>query len=266
MMIDVNVNLSRWPFRRLPCDTHDRLTLKLHQHDVVQAWVSSFDAVLHRDLGGVNLRLAEACKESGNVQLVPFGTVNPMSPDWHEDLRRCHEDYRMPGIRLLPNYHDYSLENTAVAELFQLAENRGLVVQVAFRMEDPRTQHPRLQVPDVDPAALPTLAGRHPRLKLVLLNWQPAVTGTPLKQLAAAPNVFFDIAMCEGVGGVGSLLETVSVERVLFGSYFPFFNLESSLLKIRESPLTPEQIKAITHENATRLSTDGASRITNSNS
>ena len=45
-MIDTNVYLSRWPFRRLPLDETPALVAKLHEQGVEQAWAGSFDAVL----------------------------------------------------------------------------------------------------------------------------------------------------------------------------------------------------------------------------
>ena len=45
-MIDVNVNLSRWPGRRLPLDETPILLAKLRKAEVQQAWVGSFDGLL----------------------------------------------------------------------------------------------------------------------------------------------------------------------------------------------------------------------------
>jgi hypothetical protein len=60
---------------------------------------------------------AEACQANNAEILLPFGTVNPALPDWEEDLRRCQEKYRMPGIRLYPSYHNYTLQTPEVARL-----------------------------------------------------------------------------------------------------------------------------------------------------
>jgi hypothetical protein len=89
MIVDVNAYLSRWPFRRTPCDEPQRLVAAFGKHQVHQAWIGSLDGLFHRDIGGVNLRLAEACRRERSVELLPFGSVNPMLPDWQEDLRRC---------------------------------------------------------------------------------------------------------------------------------------------------------------------------------
>ncbi len=252
-MIDVNVNLSRWPFRRLPHDETPKLVDKLKACGITQAWVGSFDGLLHRDVAAVNARLVDECRTHGPDLLVPFGSVNPKLPDWQEDLRRAGEDYHMPGIRLHPNYHGYTLDDPVFAELLTLAETRGLIVELAVRMEDPRTHHPLMKVPDVDVRPLAELVTERPKLRLVVLNGPPTLRGTTLTQLVQAGNVYFEMAMLEGVAGVASLLRSIPLERILFGSHFPFFYLESALLKLRESELTSAQAEAITRRNAERL-------------
>ena len=176
-----------------------------------------------------------------------------MLSDWHEDLRRCHEQHRMPGIRLHPNYHGYRLDNPAFAELLTLAERRGLLVQLAVRMEDPRTHHPLVRVPDVDTTPLPALVATHPKLRLVLLNSLHTLKGKTLAELADAGRVYFEIAMLEGVGGISETLKQLAIDRLLFGSHLPLFVLDSAILKLQESDLLPNQIAAITQANAQRL-------------
>src|SRR5207237_2062570 len=94
-LIDTNVYLSRWPFRRLRGDETPELVAMLRSRGITQAWAGSFDALLHKDIAGVNARLAEDCARRGEGLLLPFGAVHLSLPDWEEDLSRCHEVHRM---------------------------------------------------------------------------------------------------------------------------------------------------------------------------
>ena len=249
----MNVNLSRWPTRRIRADETADLVSKLRGHGVVEAWAGSFDALLHKDVAAVNARLIRECRTHSAVRLVPFGSVNPLLPDWEEDLRRCAEEHRMPGIRLHPGYHGYSLAQPVFGRLLGLAARRRLVVALALAMEDERMMNPLLRAPAVDPQPLAALVARTPGLRLVLLNALGALRGSALLDIVRAGEVYVDISMLEGVGGVATLLEAVPLERVLFGSHAPFFYFESALLKLKEAGLSASQLEAVRQGNARRL-------------
>ena len=251
-LIDVNVTLGRWPFRRLPFDDTDALVAKLRMNGVIQAWAGTFDAVFQKDMAAANARLAQECRRHGPGLLVPFGSVNPTLPDWEEELHRCHTAHRMPGLRLFPNYHGYKLDDPVFARLLALAMERRLIVQVAVDLEDERTQHPLARVPHVDlqPLAAPLATATGSRV--VVLNWFRSVKPDLVKRLAAM-DVCFDIATVEGVGGVTNLVQQISANRVAFGSHAPFFYFESALLKLKESSLNPDETRRVCRENARGL-------------
>ena len=252
-MIDVNVNLSRWPFRRLVGDEPAGLVAGLRKREVTQAWAGAFDGIFHKDISSANVRLADDCQRHGAGLLIPFGSINPKLPDWQEDLRQCHEDHKMPGIRLHPNYHGYDLKDPAFSELLHLTAARRLVVQLAVCLEDQRTQHPLMRVSPVDIAPLANLLKSEPDARLVILNSDPLHNLEQSQGLLSGGNSYFDISMVEGVGGVARLAKKVSIERVLFGTHYPLFYFESAVLKVREAEFTDAEGQAVLDSNARRL-------------
>lgn len=251
-LVDVNVSLGRWPFRRLPLDQTSKLVAKLRAHGVTQAWAGSFDAAFGKDLRAANAQLADDCRKHGRGLLLPFGTVNLTLPNWEDEFRRCVEIHHMPGLRLFPGYHAYKLGDAAVGRLFTLVAEKKLVLQIATDLEDERTQPVKATAPHLDAKPLLPLLKDQPNARMVLLNWHRSVKTELVQELAAA-GVGFDIATVENVGGVANLVGRISSERVLFGSHAPFFYFESAQLKLRESALDDRVLDAITTANARRL-------------
>ena len=252
-MIDVNVSLSRWPFRRLPLDEPAKLVDALERLGVTRAWAGSFDGLLHRDVAAVNIRLADDCRAHGDGLLVPFGTVNPTLPDWRDDVRRCHEVHRMPGIRVHPSYHGYSLDDPRFAALLDEATERSLLVQVSAAMEDERTQHPLVRVPPVDLAPLEALVLRHTSVKIVLLNALLRPVDGVFKRLIATGRVWADTAMLEGVAAIERAVAAFGPDRLMVGSHAPFYCPDAAPLKLQESDLKDADRAAIADGNARAL-------------
>lgn len=250
-IVDSNISLFQWPFRRFSTDEPGPLLEQLKNLEISRAWAGSFEALLHRDIGGVNQRLATVCKATGNGRLIPIGAVNPMLPDWEEDLRRCHEEYRMPGIRLHPNYHGYHLMDDLFLKVLQAATERGLIVQLAAAMEDTRTHHPLVQVAEVDLTQLPTLVEKVSGARVQILNHRPRAA--MLKAFAQAEGIFFDISRIEDTAGVARLMRGLPAGRVMFGSHTPFLIQQSALIRAHESDLTESETRDLFAGNAERL-------------
>jgi predicted TIM-barrel fold metal-dependent hydrolase len=260
-IIDSNVHLFEWPFRKLKYDRTGALVAKLRRHRITQAWAGSFEAVLHKQLDASNRRLAEECRTRGDGVLIPIGTINPVWPDWEEDLRRCHEQHGIRGLRLYPAYHGYTLDQPEFARLINAAAKRGMLIQVVLRLEDERVHHPALDMALVDTAPLIDVLKKVPAAKVQLINSAGPLLGNNVRPLVRETQVTFDIAATEGNGGVGRLIEgtnpsyrgAIPADRLLFGSHAPFFPCESALMKLFESPLGLEQLEPLMRANAQRL-------------
>ncbi len=248
-IVDTNVNLFQWPFRRLPLDTTPMLIEKLRGLGIKRAWAGSFEGILHRDITSVNDRLAESCRDYD--ELVPIGSINPELPSWEQDLAICISKYRMPGIRIHPNYHGYQLDDPSCIRLIQLATQAGRFVQIAAQMEDPRTQHLLVQVPDVHLTRLPNVMQQCQGAKVQILNDRPA--SQILDLLAKTSGVFFDVSRVDGTDGISKLLRSVPSERILFGSHAPFLIPEAALIRVYESNLGAQQLQSLMWKNAQRL-------------
>lgn len=249
-IIDTNAHLSQWPFRRLPLDQVEKLVNKYRSLGITQAWVSSFEGLLHRDITSVNERLAAQAKIFD--ELIPIGVINLRLPDWASDLQRCCKYHHMPGVRLFPSYHNYGLDDPVVLELFRRAADNRCFVQVVVALEDARTQHQRFRAEDVDLNPLPDALSRVEGVAVQLLNAR--IAADRLSDLKNLDRLYFDTARVDSTDGVPKLVEQVHAERVMLGTHAPFLIPEAALIRTYESDqLDDASLRAVLAGNADQL-------------
>jgi predicted TIM-barrel fold metal-dependent hydrolase len=240
-ILDTNVNLFHWPFRRLPLDETEKLVAKLRSLGITKAFAGSFEGVFHRDLSAANARLAGECARF--PELVPVASINPSKSGWHRDLNAA-----KTAIRLHPAYHGYGLDHPGFADLLSAAAERGLLVQLAVALEDPRTQPDLMRVAEVDLSPLPAVMVKAPKAKVQLLNWKGR--GTVTNTLRDLPNLSVDTALADGTDAVATLVKTFGPERVLFGTHAPFLIPEAALVRVHEANLAEGDLLAVIRKSA----------------
>ncbi len=249
-IVDTNVSLFRWPFRRLPLDETGKLVSKLRSLGIDQAWAGSFEAILHRDLTAANRRLAQVCRAW--PELIPIGSINLQLPDWEGDLKCCLDRHQMPGVRVYPNYHGYRLDDPRFARLVELVCQAGRFLQIATAMEDTRTQHRLVRVADVDLAPLVDVMPKFADARVQLLNYRPGVA--TLKRLAKLPGLYFDTSRVEATDGVPQLVRQVPEGQVLLGTNAPLLIPEAAMVRVHESgQLDDAGLRSVLGDNADRL-------------
>ena len=245
-IVDTHLYLGRWPFRQTPGNSSAETIAMLRKNGVGHGWAGTFEGLLHKDVSGANARLAEACRRDSGGVPVPFGAVNPMLPDWEEDVRRCHEMFKMPGIRLHPTYHGYSLADERFANLLALATKRKLIVQLVAQLDEERHAYLRMPAAQVDITPLAAVVQRFPELRLTLHNGLKPIDGAQLGVLTTAPNTYFDVTAVAGS-------DEIPVDRLVLGSCWPLGNVASALIRAREATASDVDAQAIRQGTASRL-------------
>ena len=117
-LIDTNVTLLHWPFRRLPLDETSRLVAKLRSHEVTQAWAGRFDGLLHKNMAAVNARLGCAMTERAvhdnhrrDVRLwALMQRMRRIDSRWQRSVRR------RPYPSLTVPHYDYGSDYSPVSD------------------------------------------------------------------------------------------------------------------------------------------------------
>jgi len=255
MIIDTNAYLGPYAFRQLRHQTPAELLKLMDRKGIDRAAVSSASAITYRNAQSGNEELAAAVKPHRD-RLIPLAVINPFYAGWRDDLKICHAEFGMKGLRLYPKWHNYRLADPCCLELVRAAAERQMVVSIPIRVEDSRQRSWLADVPDVPLAEIAALVNACPDARFILVNGA-GFTGSPLgqKESQLPANYAIEISRLSAVmaNEIGQLLGALGADRVVFGSGMPFNYPDPALLKLEVLTASEEDKEKIRWRNAAGL-------------
>jgi|GEM_PF-1150272 len=235
------------------CGSNAAWVLKQVQHDVGDA-----NEVLRlAKASGIDrtvvAEMACAFGETENAReplldgLVRFASIGPAF-----DLGRLEQEPAIKGIRIYPTYQEWGFDSPQTAKLLILAGDRGWIVQVCLRLQDPRVL-PQAVASGAVIGSLDKLVESRPSAQFV-------ISGANYAEIKANPapfargNVWTDISHLQHpINSLPKLLDIVDSSRVLFGSNSPIFYPQMAVFRVIHSPITDEDRERILWKNAQQL-------------
>ena len=252
MIIDVNAYLGHFAFRRLRHNTAASLLALMDSKKIDKAVVSSAAAITYRNAHAGNEELVEEIKGHRD-RLIPFAVINPFYAGWQDDLKCCHEEFGMAGLRLYPKWHNYNLSTPCCRELVNAATERGMVISIPIRVEDNRERSWLLNVPDIPLEEIVELVKAHPKSRFVLLNGL-GYTGSPLgrKDNGLPTNYAIELSRLSAVlaNEIGQLITNLGADRIMFGTGMPFNYPDPALVKLEVLDASDPDKEKIRSQNA----------------
>jgi predicted TIM-barrel fold metal-dependent hydrolase len=252
MIVDVNAYLGHFAFRRLRHNTAASLLALIDAKKIDKAVVSSAGAITYRNVQTGNEDIVQEVRGHGD-RLIPFAVINPFYAGWQDDLKICHEEFGMTGLRLYPKWHNYQLSSPCCRELVNAATKRGMVISIPIRVEDNRQRSWLLNVPDVPLEEIVKLVKAHPKARFILLNgigYTRCLLGR--KDNGLPSNYAIELSRLSAVlaNELGQLIANLSTERVMFGTGMPFNYPDPALVKLEVLDANEADKEKIRSQNA----------------
>ena len=191
------------------------------------------------------------CRKIRSDRIEPFPSVHPDTPDAGDWVHRfCEADFA--GIKLHPMYQEFAIDEPRLHPIYAAAAEAGIVVtfhvgyDIAFPPDDDRAAPERLR------RVLDTFPDLH-AICTHLGGWQDwQASGEHI----IGTNTYIETSFSLGPGGCENAVELIrqhGVERVLFGTDWPWRGQRQDLEFFDKLNLSDDERSAILYRNAGKL-------------
>ncbi len=236
-VVDANVALGHGHDQLSPAADAPALLATLDRHGVRRAVVHYVYAQTKSAIEG-NALLFEAIA-GHEARLVPQCVVSPTDESLAQ-LRDLHGRGLVRSVRL----HDLSGQGVPFADwvygdALSWLQEQGIALCVPL--------------PEVDVHQLATTLRGYPELRVVLagVHYQHVLLVRPLLHLL--PLLHLELSRYETLGDVEALCAEFGAERLLYGSWYPRYEMGPMLYYLHHTTLTEAELAAVCAGNAARL-------------
>jgi predicted TIM-barrel fold metal-dependent hydrolase len=251
MRIDVNAFVGAYPWRRVPGTSPESLLQAMDRVGIDEAWVSHLPGFFWKDPTEGNPWLYELTAVQSRLRPIP--AVHPALRGWEETLSDA-ASRGAPAVRCDPTYYGLDPAGDAMRVLVAACGAAGLPLILATRLEDGRQRHPLDVTPDLAAASIRALLRSDGDARLLITHADRALIeevhfGSTAEE---ASRLFWDISWIWGPpeDHLATLLDTVGVDRFVFGTGQPLRLPETSVAKLDLLDISDGQRAAIESGNA----------------
>lgn len=167
--------------------------------------------------------------------LVGYLSVDPTQTGWQNELRHGHEELGLCGVKLLPMYAGFGVDDERLEPLWDYAEQKQLPVL----LHTGTTFIRQAPLKDTLPRLIDPVATRHPEIRFVLAHLGHPYEGECVVTIRKHPNVYADISALHyrpwQLFNSLMLVQEYGVwDKLLFGSDYPFTTVNDSITGLRK--------------------------------
>jgi predicted TIM-barrel fold metal-dependent hydrolase len=174
--------------------------------------------------------------------------VNPREPDALARAEQALAHPKLVGIKLHPAEDGFDPDSPVAHPIFELAQELGTPVSV-------HCGHPPPSAYTL-PWRIQAAAVRFPKVQVVLAHMGGCVMEYHEASMTAAerhPNIWLDVAGMPHNWRVLEAVRRAGPDRVLHGSFAPWFHPRLEVLKVQMSDLEPDVLHKVLNDNAESL-------------
>lgn len=250
MIFDADTWIGHFPFQSYPQRTAADLLRRMDKAGIDKALVGTLNGLLYKDVHESNRELAKEVARHRD-RLVPCAMLDPNYYGFRRDLKQCREEFGMPVLRLVPDYHGYSLRDRAAADMVAAAHEEGMRVAMISRIVDNRGRHrldPGRGLSNDDALYL---ANQFPDASFLMLNFYTP----PGNKRWDKPDGYFDIVRFVGKSGarMEEIIQMAGADRCVFGTTLLMRYPSAAKLALDVCDLSKRDREAILWRNLARL-------------
>ena len=254
MRIDCNAFLGAYPWRKVPGTSPQALLRALDRSKIDVAWITHLPSLFWRDPTEGNAWLYETAR--GEQRFKPVPTVHPGLALWEQVLADA-ANAGAPAVRCDPTYLGLEPAGGEMRVLAAACGTAGVPLLLAVRLEDGRQRHPNDRAAELPAAAVRALVRSDADVRLIVTHADRSFVeevhfgSTPEE----ARRIWWDICWIWGPpeDHLATLVDTVGVERFVFGTGQPLRLPENSVAKLDLLDLSADQRRAIESGNVKNL-------------
>lgn len=236
-MVDFNCFSGNWPFHKVRNNTFEKIRKAHLENGVNYGYISSLESIFYNDFYESEEELYNTVKNTNYKQVI---TINPMLEGCANSVLRCIKEFDVAGIRLLPGFHNYTLDSEVLAPILKIAKEYKLPIFLTLRMEDERVLY-MLKTEPVKMEDVVSFIEKNADITILLCNIRINEIFEIKDAIINNPKVFCDTCGLKGWIFNKDKIGNVA-QRIVYGSSSPLFALKSTILFV-EKGVDDDEIK-----------------------